>query len=297
MKIVADWHIHSQNSCDQACMTLADLVAEADTKGIRDLGLTDHLHTPYNLPDVAKSRAEFLSIGPSPRFHFGIEVSCVSQWELEEIARGEYQDPTYGLRSGGRAGCELAIGITAEHIRAYQIEYVVGGTHWPLYVPMERQAVIRDYHRQNMFLATHPLVDIVAHSWWWMGHWQDSNGDYPAEPWFDDFGVIPCSMHNEFAAAAAESGTKVEINIGANLLNPHYPERFVAAYLEYLSELQSQGVCLSIGSDCHSAHYDVDFDRAAHMLEGAGIIDDFWCLGPRTNENRAAKKPNARDGS
>ncbi len=275
-------------------MAVADLVADANGKGIRDFGLTDHLHTPYNLSDIARSRREFLSVGPSPRFHFGIEVSCVSLWEIDEIACGRHDNPTYGVRSGGRPGCELAIGVTAEDLRNYQVEYVVGGTHWPMYVPLERQAVIRDYHRQNMFLATHPLVDIVAHPWWWMGHWQDSKGNYPSEPWFDDFGVIPRSMHNEFAAAAAEAGTKVEINIMANLLNPHYPEGFVRKYLEYLADLQAQGVCLSIGSDCHSARYDVDFEGAGEMLEHAGIADDFWCLAPNTNEKKPS--PNIRSG-
>ena len=36
MNIVSDWHIHSRNSCDSACMTVADLVAEAERKGIAD---------------------------------------------------------------------------------------------------------------------------------------------------------------------------------------------------------------------------------------------------------------------
>ena len=70
-----------------------------------------------------------------------------------------------------------------------------------MYVPFELDAVIRDYHRQNMFLALHPLVTIVAHPWWWMGHWADGEGNYPAEPWLDDFACIPRSMHDEFAAA------------------------------------------------------------------------------------------------
>ncbi|MBN1352549.1 hypothetical protein JXJ21_24330 [candidate division KSB1 bacterium] len=277
-------------------MTLSDLVREAEAKGIRDFGITDHLHTPYNLPDIARSRKEFLAIDPSPHFHFGIEVSCVSQWELDEIASGQHDRPVYGLRTGGRGGCDLAIGITAETLAEYQIEYVVGGTHWAMYVPFERMAIIRDYHRQNMFLATHPLVDIVAHPWWWMGHWKDRNGDYRAEPWFDDFSVIPKSMHQEFAAAAKEHHTAVEINIAANLLNPHYPEGFIYRYLEYLAELQSQGVRLSIGSDCHTAHYDIDFEKTSRMLESAGITDDFWCLAPGTDRKGPSRNTSVSGG-
>lgn len=289
MRITSDWHIHSRNSCDGACITVSDLVREADEKGILDFGLTDHLHTPYNLPDIAKSRKEFLFNDYSPHFHFGIEVSCVSQWEIDEIANGQYDNPVYGLRSGGQSGCALAIGISAEDIMKYHIEYVVGGTHWPMYVPMERGSVIQDYHRQNMFLATHPLVDIVAHPWWWMGHWEDNNGNYPAEPWFDRFDAIPKSMHTEFAAAAVQHDTVVEINISANLLNPRYPQRFARQYLEYLAELKSQGVCLCISSDCHSAHYDIDFRAAGEMLDSVGITDDFWRLPPRIDASTSSK--------
>ena len=279
MRITSDWHIHSRNSCDSACMTVADLITQTNLKGILDFGLTDHLHTPSNLPDIAASRAEYLKNKPSRRFHFGIEVSCVSQWELDELKKGIHSNPVYGIRAGGPVHGPLAIGITNEDIEKYQIEYVIGGTHWPMYVPMERELVIRDYHRQNMFLATHPLVDIVAHPWWWMGHWKDAQGHYPAEPWFDDFHRIPASMHDEFAAAAVEQQTVVEINIGANLLNPNYPERFAKQYLEYLAALKARGVQLSIGSDCHNATYDIAWDVASAMLLAVGITDkDLWRL-------------------
>ena len=253
---------------------MADLPGQASAQGITDFGVTDHLHTPYNLPDIAASREAYLATKPSARFHFGIEVSCVSQWELDEIARGGYDNPVYGIRKGGPVGGPLAIGLTEQDIAAYGIEYVVGGTHWPMYVPYEREAVIRDYHRQNMFLAAHPLVTIIAHPWWWMGHWADDQGRFLAEPWFDSFKVITESMHDEFAAAVREHGKVVEINIGAMLFNPHYPERFINEYLDYLAGLKARGVMMSIGSDCHAAEYKVSFQRATDMLASAGNSDD-----------------------
>ena len=282
MRITSDWHIHSQNSCDGACMPVAELVAGARELGITDYGLTDHFHTPYNLPDIAASRTEFLESDPPAGFHFGIEVSVVSQWELDEIAAGRCEDPTYGLRSGGPPGGAIAIGLRAEDIETHGIEYVVGGTHWPMYVPFEREAVVRDYHRQNLLLATCPLVDIVAHPWWWMGHWESAQGMYAAEPWFDDFRAIPRSMHDEFAAAAIANKAVVEINADAMLLNGKYPEHFKRQYLEYLAELRGRGVKLCIGSDCHSAHYRIAFERVARMLESVGLRDEeLWRLGPR----------------
>jgi histidinol phosphatase-like PHP family hydrolase len=313
MPITVDCHIHSQNSCDDASLKVADLVRSAGEKGIVDYVLTDHVHTPFNLPDIAASRREYLACNPSPRFHFGVEVSVVSEWELREVAsgcaaasalrvacarstlrrrpvegrnqernsqfltRGKYPKPTYGIRTGGPPGAPLAIGLRAEDVATYRIEYVVGGAHWPIYVAVERETVIRDYHRQNMFLAAHPLVDIVAHPWWWMKHWQDPDGMYRTDPWFDDFRKVPLSMHDEFAASAVQHGAIVEINLDAILLNRQYPAPFKRQYLDYLAYLKSRGVGLTVGSDCHAPQYTIDFEAADRMLSTVGIRDeDLW---------------------
>lgn len=283
MKFTSDWHIHSRNSCDEAALTVSELIADAAAAGIEDFGLTDHIHTPYNLPDLIRSRQEFDSCRPSPRFHFGAEASCVSQWEIDEIARTSPRAPVYGLRSGGPANGPLAIGLTAADVADLGIEYIVGGTHWPMYVPWEREAVIRDFHRQNMFLATHPLITIVAHPWWWHNHWKDGNGRYTGKPWLDDFRVIPQAMHDEFSAAVRQGGKVVEINISAMILNRAYPERFVHEYVDYLAGLKAEGVKFSLGSDCHYARYaEIDFAAAEKMLAPLGLKgQDLWRLPAR----------------
>lgn len=288
--LTSDWHFHSRNSCDcrdgQIRTTMAETFAALRAAGMADFGLTDHIHTPVNLPDLEASRREFVTLPPDPRVHFGVEASCVSAWELAEIAAGRAGKPVYGLRAGGPPGAPPALGLTAADVARLGIEYVVGGTHWPLYVPMEREAVIRDYHRQNMFLACHPLVDIVAHPWWWMGHWQEADGVYRTDPWFDDFRKVPQSFHDEFAAAAREHGTVVEINLCAMLLTEKYPDAFKHQYVEYLAGLKAAGVTLSIGSDHHAQHQSyagIDLGRAVAMLTGGGIRDqDLWRLPPRT---------------
>ncbi len=302
----SDWHWHSRNSCDckggKIPTTMAESAAAIRSAGITDFGVTDHLHTPLNIPDIEASRREFEALQPMPGMHFGIEVSCVSEWELAQISAGGHDDAVYGLRSGGPPDSRPALGIGAEDLKRLKAEYVVGGTHWPLYVPYERDAIIRDYHRQNMFLASNPLVDIVAHPWWWMGHWQDADGCYRGAPWFDDFEHIPKSMHDDFAAAARQSETVVEINLYAVLLNDKYPDKFKIQYAEYLAGLKSAGVRLSIGSDYHSQHHrygestywpanpdgpsdgigegrGIVFGAAVAMLESVGIRDaDLWRL-------------------
>jgi len=286
MQITTDWHIHTSDSCDSASLPMAEIPPAAARHGFVAYGVTDHIHTPCNLPDLIASRAAWEACDPPPHFHFGVEVSCVSTWELDQLARGLAEPATYGLRSGGPPGAAPAIGLTAEHLADLRVEYVVAGTHWPLYVPLEPEAVTRDYHRQNMFLATHPLVDIVAHPWWWHGHWQSVTGLFDTDPWFDDFGRIPTSMHDEFAAAAMEHGTAVEVNLAAMLLNPLYAEGFRRRYVDYLADLHRRGVTLSLGSDCHTPRYDdICLDEAVAMLEAAGLGQvAWWCLPDRPDK-------------
>ena len=40
-KLSTDWHIHTEDSCDSACLRMADLVAEQKQNGITDYGVTD----------------------------------------------------------------------------------------------------------------------------------------------------------------------------------------------------------------------------------------------------------------
>lgn len=292
MPITTDWHIHTTHSCDCAesgiGVPMAGLVAAAAAQGITDLGVTDHVNTPYNLDELFRSREAFDALPFNPHFHFGVEASCVSAWELEAIESGRQLAQTWGLRQGGPPGGELAIGINEEDMREYGIEYVVAGVHWPMYIEPDRDAVIRDYHRQNVFLASHPLVDIVAHPWWWMGWWANDEGRYLSDPWLDDFGKIPLSMHDEFAAATRENQTAVEINLHACLFNAAYPDTFAPQYVDYLCYLQERGVVFSFGSDSHgptyegSAAHPLDFAAAERLLEPLGLKPEaMWQLAPR----------------
>ena len=98
--ITSDWHIHSIHSCDSASLPMADLPDQAAAQGITDFGITDHLHSSYNLPDIVASRESFLALNASERFHFGIEISCMSQWELNEIETGKYESVIFNKYGG-----------------------------------------------------------------------------------------------------------------------------------------------------------------------------------------------------
>ncbi len=274
MTITTDWHIHSYNSYDcrmyikTPCLTVTEIVRCAGDKGIHEYGLTDHLHTSFNLPDLAASRKDYEDSRPGPHFHFGVEASCVSQWELNEIASGKHKNPIIGVRSGGPRNGPLALGITEKNIAEYGIEYVIGSSHWPMYVPLDPSSLIHDCHRQNMFLARHPLVTIIGHPWHWGG----------PEPWLDNFLVIPSSMHDEFTQTVLKHDKVVEINL-MMLLDRKHTERFTQQYLEYFGSLRSRGVKLSVASDCHTINHfdDLDLATASKLLHTVGIRDtDLW---------------------
>lgn len=264
-----DWHIHSTHSCDGACMLVSDMITGAHEKGIERFGITDHIHTPYNYPDIDASRKEF-DKNRTSGFYFGVEVSCVSEWELNKVKNGDYiGDITYGIRKGGPAGGKLAISLDEELINNYPIEFVVAGTHWAMYTDISADEIIKDYHRQNMFLAQHPLVDIVAHPWWYYGPCKDG--------WTEDFDIIPKSIHREFAHACIENDKLLEINIAANLLSVRYSEKFKSQYTEYLLYMKELGVKFSIGSDCHNEFYNLDMQAASDRLEKAGFCKSDFC--------------------
>ena len=271
MIIKQDWHIHSEHSCDCACMRMEDLVAETAKTGILNYGVSDHLHTSYNMPDIINSKKNYdLIISKNPvlkdSFHFGIEISCVSEWELDKIRIGDYQgDVTYGLRNGGPPNAKPAIGIDKTYIEQMGIEYVIGGVHWPLYCDLDKSSLIKDYHRQYMFIAQNECADILAHYLWW-------NPLPTVDNPFSDFNSVPKSMKQELAFALKQHNCAFEINLEAILLSPDCTDKFKHEYIEYIAELQSMGITLSIGGDCHSRHYtEINFERAAKMIGEAGI--------------------------
>ncbi|MCE5280257.1 MAG: hypothetical protein ABFD92_09285 [Planctomycetaceae bacterium] len=282
MRLTTDWHIHSVASCDcrSTGMSVAEIVAGAAAQGITDFGLTDHLHTRLNLPDLRLSREAFLACDPSPRFHFGVEATCLRQWEVDEIAAGRVTGD-YGAGDVGPGGGALAIDLTAADVEELGIEYVIGAAHGAKGTAKERWPIIEAHFRQYLFLAAHPLVDILAHPWWWSSGFANADGSFSTLPWFDDFRVIPRTMHEELAAALVQTGTAAEINPGV-ALTWHYPAAWKQQYIEYMAWLKSRGVKLATGSDRHLRPYDSRYSELAPLLESVGIRDeDLWRLPPR----------------
>jgi histidinol phosphatase-like PHP family hydrolase len=286
LTIDCDWHIHSRHSpCGKPEATLESIRSGMRRAGITRGGVTDHLHCELNVPALEAARREYDALDGRDEFHFGLEVSCLREYDLKRNRRAGADAHIYGVWDEGPEG-PLAVYLPDELCERLGVEYVIGGAHWPLGAPLEREAVIRSYHRQNMFLAQHPSVDIVAHPWWWMGAWKDEDGKYRTLPWLDDFNHVPRSMHDEFEAAIRENGKFVEINAGAILLNDSYPPSFRGQYLEYLVMLKEAGVRFATGSDSHDAGYNGKLRRIEADLDALGLTSANLWQGPAADAPR-----------
>jgi histidinol phosphatase-like PHP family hydrolase len=278
MKVRWDWHIHSHHSpCGNRECTLDRILRGTREAGLEYAGVTDHLNCRRNEPAVLACRQEFDALPDKSGFHFAVELTCIRRWDLEENERLGEKGSIYGFQSGGPADGELTVHLPDEVRERVRPEYVIAGAHSTLGAPVERQALIRQQHRQHMFLATHPLVDILAHPFWWNGPGHDEKGDYAGLPWFDDMGVIPRSMHNELAAASRENGVAIEINPGGIFMNPHYSDAFKHQYWEFLALMKDAGVKFSFASDSHSAGYEGRLSQIQEGLDGLRLRkSDVW---------------------
>jgi len=282
--IHSDWHIHTDASYD-ARLPLEQLIADARAQGLRRIGITDHLN--YNNDsfwgNIRQSVENFRRLARTcPELRLGVELTPISQPLYDHIAltgdKSTYvppvQDEPYGI----------ALAATKEELIAAGIQYAIGAAHWRVDVADENlrdsaEAQIKEWHRQQMYLACDRRVTILGHPW-------SCN-----RLWYGDFTVIPASMHDELAAALLENGKYAECN-GSMFYANDTSDYFRHQYAQFLRFLFERGIPITYGSDCHgygrkdpigSAHpgtplfnYPDRRQEAWHYLEAAGFRDgDF----------------------
>ena len=250
MLINSDWHCHSENSYD-AKNPISQIAEGAMAQGLRAVGITDHanfndekflgdLQSSCNGVKAAQEKYPFLVLG--------VELTPIERPEFDYIAvhktREGYIPPVLS------APYELELAQTKEELIARGVRYAVGGAHWRVDVPYARQlpadldACIREWYRQQMWLACDERVTILAHPW--------CNG---SKLWYNDFSVIPCSMNEDLAAALKENGKYAECN-SALFSVDNTSERFRCQYAEFLRELFEKGIPITYGSDSHLNYLD-----------------------------------------
>ena len=265
--IHSDWHIHSEYSYD--AQNPLELIAQnAQAQGLRQIGITDHANfndTKF-MGDLQASVAGVKEIQKKyPFMVLGVELTPIEKPEFDYIiAHGGSREGYEGIEQEQPYEIELA--ATKEELVAMGVRYAIGAAHWRvdipkrLRTPFDFDATVKEWYRQQMWLANDERVTILGHPWY------IGNG-----AWYEDFSVIPHSMNMDIAAALKENGKYVECN-------SHFfhaakaTEKFRNQYAEFLRELFEMGIPVTYGSDAHNAYND---GRASveKYLAAAGFVD------------------------
>ena len=246
----SDWHIHSENSYD-AALTLEEIALAGQTQGLKWMGITDHAN--FNdekfmgdLRNSAKAVKEAQK--KHPFLVLGVELTPIEKPEYDYIAKTGTREGYVAPIQEGPFAIELA--ATKEELLALGVRYAVGGSHWRVDVPGAKalppniDACIKEWHRQQLWMACDERVTILAHPWY--------NGK---GLWYQDFSVIPHSMHLELGAALKENGKFVECN-SQFVRRDNQTEKYRYQYAEFLRELFEMGIPMTYGSDMHKEYPD-----------------------------------------
>ncbi|MBE6919636.1 MAG: PHP domain-containing protein [Ruminococcaceae bacterium] len=266
MILHSDWHIHSEASYD-ASLPLQQILRDAQQLGFEKVGITDHLNFNDHafVADIRRSARDVAALQPQfPQLVLGVELTPIEKPLFDYIAKTGSRDGYEPPATDKPYDIELP--MTLSQLKALGIRYAVGASHWRVdlpharKMPLERDTIIREWYRQQMWLACDERVTILGHPW------------YIGEGlWYDDFSVIPASMNRDIAAAVKEHGKYVECSEGM-LCDPLTSERFRHQYAEFLRELFEMGIPVTYGSDSHSV-FAPDAEKAAAYLEAAGFRD------------------------
>ena len=257
--IHSDWHIHSEASYD-AQLPLEALIKGAREQGLRCFGVTDHLN--FNdekfLGDLRRS-AETVKACQSkcPEMVLGVELTPIEKPLFDYIAKTGTREGFVPPVQQEPYGIEL--GASKEYLRSLGVRYGVGASHWRVDCAnadgTDVDACIREWFRQQMWLAQDERVTILGHPWY--------NGK---ALWYDDFNRIPASMKEELAAALLENGKFAECNSSSFFTKPVVPEKFRYQYAEFLRMLFEKGIPITYGSDCHGKP-DCDYPDKRYTAE------------------------------
>ncbi len=264
--IHSDWHIHSEYSYD-AKTPLSVIAENAAAQGLRRFGITDHLNfndTQF-LGDINASSTNVLEFRKTcPEMVLGVELTPIEKPRLEYIAKTGTREGYIPPEQDGPYAIELA--ATKEYLMSLGIRYAIGAAHWRVDVPYatklppDRDACIREWYRQQLYLASDERVTILGHPWY-----------IGKALWYEDFSVIPASMNDDIASELKAHHKYVECNAHF-FRTPNATDTFKRQYGEFLRDLFERGIPLTYGSDAHGGYPDKR-ESIEPFLRAAGFSD------------------------
>ena len=267
--IHSDWHIHSEFSYD-AKITLETIATNAAEQGLRQVGVTDHLNfndKSFTADLHASAKGVKEAQKTYPNMILGVELTPIEKPEFDYIAKTGTRDGYEPPVQSEPYAIELA--ATKEELMALGVRYAVGAAHWRVDLPKgvryekELDACIKEWYRQQMYLACDERVTILGHPWY-----------HGYSIWYEDFSVIPRSMNMDIAAALKENGKYVECN-SHFFCRAKTTEKFRRQYAEFLRELFEMGIPVTYGSDAHLQYADLRADVEKYLVDAGFKDGDF----------------------
>ncbi len=243
-------------------------VAAAQARGMDEVGVTEHL---YRCVESAEALGPFWDAAPTPEL---AEFTRTFTQEDRVLSLDRYVDAV--LAAKGR-GLPVLLGLEVDFfpesiervlrlLEPYPWDFLIGSIHWVggwsvdhsgSVAEFARRGVVRayeDYFALETALAASGTVDVLAHA-----DVVKKFGHRPDEP--------PLELYAKVAAAAASSGTAVEVSTGG--LDKPIGELYPApAFLDAFFEA---GVPITLASDAHVPGDTArDFDLAVAEAKRAG---------------------------
>ncbi|MBQ2940774.1 MAG: PHP domain-containing protein [Clostridia bacterium] len=271
MIINSDWHIHSEYSFD-ASNTLSEIAESALSQGLCRVGIADHANYNDNkfLSDIKRSAEAVKAANEKyPHLVLGVEFTPIAKPEYDyAVLHNGSRDGYVPPEEGTPYPIELA--LTKEEMLSLGIRYAVGASHWRVDSPRAHvyqkdiSVCAREWYRQQLFMATDERVTILGHPWY-----------HPEHIWYEDFSVIPHSMHMDIGHALKENGKYIECNKGF-FTDYVTTEKFRHQYADFLREMFEMGIKVTFGSDFHADFHDVR-DLVEPYLKASGFKEGDIC--------------------
>jgi histidinol phosphatase-like PHP family hydrolase len=243
-----DFHTHTLYlKCANETMTIPAMVQTAHGLGVTKLGITDHLNTLDKLDLHVNIREDLEELEPPVDVYFGVELNF--------------------------QGCDGEFAYSDEVRDRLGFQFAIGGIHGTYLNEYNLSKLIDIQHRHHIKTCRNPLVDVLVHPYWFgKGEFDRNNW-----PWFDSVSVVPESYARELGQVARETGTAIEINGCANLVNAANPAGYVDAYADYLAAVAEEGCLFSVGSDAHDIGRMQSVCEAWRMAERLGLDESrIW---------------------
>jgi len=243
-----DYHIHTKYlGCANETMEVPAIIAECERLGVTSLAITDHLNSLDRLELHFPIREDLGKLDGGVEVFFGVELNFT--------------------------GCDGEFVYSGEIRDQLGFQFAIGGIHGTYLEEYDLKKLVDIQHRHHLKTCADPLVNVLVHPYWFGRKPFDDRG----WPWFDSMKVVPEAYTRELGRTARETGTAIEINACANLVNPNYSSRYVEEYFEYLAILAEEGCVFALGSDAHDINRLAAIEAAWEMADRLGLTEDrIW---------------------